>query len=167
MKHTPKPTLARQCKRIMMVIQASCSKNILETHCMFRLLTLILLCTALSSSMNSRLLATDLSGTWSGNWISCSTGHQGPLTATFTRCDDTHYRVRFSGRFFKIFPFHYTVTLKVVEESETEVTLSGNSYLGRLFGAFCYTATADASYFNARYSSKKDHGMFKLSKCHS
>ena len=135
---------------------------------MFRLLTLIILCTAFSSSsMNSRLLATDLSGTWSGNWISCSTGHQGPLMARFTRCDGTHYRVRFSGRFFKIFPFHYTVTLKVVEETETMVTLSGSSYLGRLFGTFCYTATTDACHFNARYSSKKDTGMFKLSKCHS
>ncbi len=78
--------------------------------------------------LSARAQAIDLSGCWSGSWQSCSTGHAGVLRATFTRCDDTHYRVDFSGRFFKILPFRYSVTLQVVEETEETVKLSGSSY---------------------------------------
>jgi len=108
--------------------------------------------------------ATDLSGCWSGSWQSCSTGHSGVLRATFTRCDESHYRVDFSGRFFKLLPFRYSVTLTVVEETEDTVTLSGSSYLGRLFGTFCYTATADDCHFRADYTSKKDRGVFTMTR---
>lgn len=108
--------------------------------------------------------ATDLSGCWSGSWQSCSTGHAGVLRATFTRCDDTHYRVDFSGRFFKILPFRYSVTLQVVDETDESVTLAGSSYLGKLFGTFCYKATATDCQFRADYTSKKDRGMFTLTR---
>jgi hypothetical protein len=114
--------------------------------------------------LSARAQATDLSGCWSGSWQSCSTGHAGVLRATFTRCDDTHYRVDFSGRFFKILPFRYSVTLQVVEETEETVKLSGSSYLGKLFGTFCYTATVTDCQFRADYTSKKDRGVFTLTR---
>jgi hypothetical protein len=107
-------------------------------------------------------LAVDLSGCWTGSWTSCSTGHSGVLRARFTRCNETQYRVDFSGRFCKLLPFRYSVTLDVVEDCGDRVTLSGSSYLGRIFGTFGYTATADGSTFAARYTSKKDSGRFDL-----
>lgn len=106
--------------------------------------------------------AVDLSGCWTGSWQSCTTGHAGVLRARFTRCGDTRYRVDFSGRFCKLLPFRYSVTLDVVEDCGDRVTLSGSSYLGRMFGTFGYTASADGGTFTAGYTSKKDAGRFDL-----
>lgn len=109
--------------------------------------------------------ATDLSGCWSGSWESCTTGHKGPLRATFTKCGENQYHVAFAGRFFKVVPFRYSVTLDVVEDNGETVTLSGSSYLGRMFGTFTYSATATSCEFNSSYTSCKDNGNFRLSKC--
>jgi hypothetical protein len=106
--------------------------------------------------------AVDLSGSWTGRWESTSTGHAGPLRATFRPCGEGRWAVDFSGRFFKIFPFRYSVTLRVIEDGGDEVILAGNSWLGRMFGTFCYRAEADACRFEARYTSKKDNGIFRL-----
>ena len=106
--------------------------------------------------------AADLSGAWSGCWVSTSTGHSGPLQATFTPCGGGRYAVVFSGRFFKILPFRYSVTLRVVEDRGDAVTLAGSSFLGRLFGTFTYRADATDCHFEASYSSKKDAGIFRL-----
>ena len=107
------------------------------------------------------VLPADLSGSWEGSWKSCTTGHKGPLKAEFCRLGNGDYRVNFRGRFFKLFPFRYSVVLQVVEESDV-VQLSGSSYLGRMFGTFCYSATADACQFRADYTSRKDSGIFLM-----
>jgi hypothetical protein len=107
-------------------------------------------------------VATDLSGSWSGTWQSTSTGHAGPLRATFTPCGDGRYAVDFAGRFFKILPFRYSVTLRVVEDCGDQIALAGSSWLGRLFGTFRYRATATDCSFEACYSSQKDSGVFRL-----
>jgi hypothetical protein len=73
--------------------------------------------------------ATDLSGYWSGSWSSGQTRHQGPLTATFCKLSDTAYQVNFKGRFFKVFPFRYSVVLNVVSDDGQTVRLQGSSYL--------------------------------------
>lgn len=108
--------------------------------------------------------AEDLSGSWSGGWVSSTTGHKGPLHAHFTRLDDASYQVDFRGRFFKLLPFRYSVVLNVVEEGDT-VRLSGDSYLGRMFGWFHYEAVAGGGSFTADYSSCKDQGQFCLTRC--
>lgn len=108
--------------------------------------------------------AVDLSGCWSGTWESCTCRHHGPLNATFTKCGDSQYLVAFRGRFFKIMPFHYTVTLNVIEDGDT-VKLAGSSYLGRIMGTFTYNATANATSFNSQYTSCKDWGYFRLTRC--
>lgn len=109
--------------------------------------------------------AGDLSGTWRGDWQSCVTGHKGPLNAKFVRCDDSQYEVTFSGRFFKLLPFRFRVTLDVVREEGDTVELSGSSYLGRMFGTFYYTATANGCNFTSNYTSCKDNGVFRLTRC--
>lgn len=124
-------------------------------------LTIVL---AVVSTGASRLEAADLSGCWTGSWQSCTTGHKGPLRAEFTRCGADAYRVTFSGRFFKVIPFTYTVRLDVVSEDADSVVLAGSSYLGRMFGSFSYRATADECRFTANYSSKKDSGVFRLTR---
>lgn len=115
-----------------------------------------------SAVLSASAHATDLSGCWAGSWQSCSTGHAGVLKATFTKCGDGQYRVEFRGRFCKFVPFRYSVTLDVVEDTGECVKLAGSSYLGRMFGTFCYTAQADGCSFTASYSSKKDSGKFLM-----
>ncbi|MFM7249284.1 MAG: hypothetical protein ACKO5R_05250 [Planctomycetaceae bacterium] len=106
--------------------------------------------------------AVDLSGSWCGTWSSSTTGHAGPLRAEFTPCGAGRWRADFSGRFFKVFPFRYSVTLCVTEDRGDEVVLAGDSWLGRLFGTFTYRARATACSFEACYSSRKDRGAFHL-----
>lgn len=128
----------------------------------FRAVLLALLLSLAISAVPAE--ATDLTGCWAGSWQSCTTGHKGPLFATFQKCGAEAYRVEFSGRFFKIFPFRYSVVLSVVEDTDEAVTLAGSSFLGRMFGTFTYRATADACHFTAGYRSKKDSGAFELRK---
>src|SRR5688572_12178754 len=97
---------------------------------------LVVMAAALSAGQAS---AADLSGSWSGRWDSQSTGHTGPLKAEFTRIDDSQYQVDFRGRFLKLVPFRYSVVLTAVDEGDT-VRLSGDNYLGRMFGWFHYDA---------------------------
>ena len=106
----------------------------------------------------------DLSGCWSGSWSSCTTGHRGPLRAEFCQLAGGDYQVNFRGRFFRIFPFRYSVVLQVVDVQGDTVTLQGSSYLGRLFGTFHYHATATSCTFRASYRSCKDAGEFCLSR---
>ena len=130
-----------------------------------RLTPALTLLIALGTAGASRsAMAVDLSGCWHGHWESCSTGHQGPLNANFCRVDGAHYRVDFSGRFFKLVPFRYSVTLTVVADHGDSVTLAGSSYLGRLVGTFHYQATANSCSFVSNYSSCKDNGKFVLSR---
>ena len=108
--------------------------------------------------------AADLTGYWEGRWRSCKTGHNGLLRGSFCRVSEYAYRVDFSGRFFKLFPFRYSVVLNVVEDRGNYVRLQGSSYLGRMFGTFYYDATIVGCQFNAAYTSCKDNGTFHLTK---
>jgi len=118
----------------------------------------------LALALLSQADATDLSGSWTGRWNSFNTGHNGPLRCTFTKLDETSYLANFSGRFFKIIPFRYSVTLYVEQDADV-VTLSGQNYLGRRYGTFYYTAEADETSFTASYDSSKDCGQFVLTRC--
>jgi hypothetical protein len=108
--------------------------------------------------------ATDLSGTWSGTWQSSSTGHKGPLRAEFVRLDEARYEVFFQGRFFKVFPFRYSLVMTSWEEGGA-VYLSGSRFLGRMFGTFSFQAAATDCEFKANYSSCKDSGCFTMTRC--
>jgi hypothetical protein len=108
--------------------------------------------------------AADLSGCWSGTWESCTTGHRGPLQAEFVRLSECDYEVHFSGRFFKLLPFRYTVVM-AASEQDGVVHLSGSKHLGCLFGTFSFSASVTDCEFIAEYSSCKDHGWFTMTRC--
>lgn len=116
------------------------------------------------SGFESTACAVDLSGSWSGYWISDSTGHRGPLRCNLTLLNDGSYQASFSGRFFKVIPFRYSVNLDVIQDGDT-VTLVGDQVLGRRLGTFHYDAEATCQDFVASYSSCKDQGRFVLTRC--
>lgn len=107
----------------------------------------------------------DLSGHWSGTWLSHSNGHDGPITGDFRKIDDDHYCVHFSGRFWGLLPFDYDVVLTVTERKGDQLTMSGSSDLGFLLGTFSYTATVTDTSFVASYCSNSDHGVFNMTRC--
>lgn len=123
---------------------------------------LLAACLALAAGVAQ---AGDLSGCWSGTWQSQVTGHHGPLWAQFVRTGDQQYDVYFRGRFFKLVPFRYSVTMTATEQPDGTVLLQGSQYLGRMFGTFTFSATATDSQFQAQYAACKDHGSFCLSRC--
>ena len=103
----------------------------------------------------------NLSGSWSGNWISDGSGHKGPMKAVFRPVGTDSYEVTFSGRFFKVIPFRYKATLMVTGKDGDKLILTGNQKLLG-FGTFEYSALADNGSFMANYTSKKDNGRFEL-----
>ena len=126
-------------------------------------LLVLLFCGAICLNCASASAA-DLSGSWSGYWISDTTGHRGPLRCTLTLLDDGSYRANFSGRFFKVVPFRYSMDLSVIQDGDT-VILAGQHRLGRRLGDFQYQAEATSQDFVANYSSCKDSGRFVLTRC--
>lgn len=105
--------------------------------------------------------AQDLSGRWCGTWRDCKSGHRGPLRASFSKCDERHYHVVFTGRFFKVIPFRFSTVLDVTGHEDGQALLSGQSRLG-LFGTFTYSALATDTDFTADYSSRRYQGQFLL-----
>jgi hypothetical protein len=107
----------------------------------------------------------DLSGRWSGHWVSETNGHTGPLHARFRQIDDDTYRVAVRGRFAKILPFWYTTRLDVVGVGDGVVVLAASQRLP-LAGTYSTTATATATAtdFEATFASRKDSGRFILSR---
>ena len=106
----------------------------------------------------------DLTGRWAGCWVSDKNGHHGPLRAHITQISETCYRIRFSGRFWKVFPFVYSVTLRVVETQPGAVVLAGGMNLGPLLGHFHCEARVTACQFDARFHAKNDFGRFVLTR---
>jgi hypothetical protein len=107
--------------------------------------------------------APDLSGQWSGHWLSDTNGHTGPLYARFRQVNAETYRVAFHGRFAKVVPFWYTTKLHVDGTSADAVQLSARQQLP-LLGSYQTSAVATASSFDASFSSRKDSGRFVLSR---
>ncbi len=103
----------------------------------------------------------NLTGRWSGRWESQTSGHTGPLNARFKQTDPSHYRVVFSGRFFKVIPFRYAQSLEITGQEGDTVFLTGSSRLIG-FGTFEYNASATSHSFQSTYRSRNDTGTFIL-----
>ena len=114
-------------------------------------------------SNTARAQAPDLSGNWSGYWVSDKNGHTGPLHGRFRRVDAETYRVAFRGRFWGVFPFWYSTPMHVGGSGDGIVQLTANRRLGPL-GTFATTARATASDFDATFSARNDSGRFVLSR---
>src|SRR5229473_6171833 len=84
---------------------------------------------------------TDLSGKWHGAWVSCQTGHHGKLNARFCKINEACYQVRFTGTFFGVVPFAFSVKLSASPQEDGSVVLSGDPRLP-FFGTFHFSAIA-------------------------
>ena len=125
-----------------------------------RIAVVALLCSLIASSAG----AADLAGDWRGGWKSCRTGHRGRLSAKFCRTDACHVQATFRGTFALVIPFRYRATLPVVDEQPGYLRMSGSKRLGPLMGSFAYDATVSGDQFNATYRSRRDHGVWNLSR---
>lgn len=69
---------------------------------------------AQGDTVNAKLLC----GNWQGSWVSCKSGHNGRLRATFCRISKTKVQAKFTGSFCKVFPFRYKAVLDIVHEED-------------------------------------------------
>ena len=106
----------------------------------------------------------ELSGSWSGYWVSDKNGHTGTLHGKFVQLDAETYRVSFHGRFAKVIPFWYSTKLHVAGSSDEVVLLTASQNLGPLLGTFQTTATATPTSFDAHFTSRRDSGRFVLTR---
>jgi hypothetical protein len=106
--------------------------------------------------------AQEVAGSWRGTWNDTRSGHQGPLKAAITKCDDTRYNAVFTGRFFGVFPFRFTAALTVTGHDGEAVLLSGSSNLGVMFGTFTYSARVTQNCFVADFCSRRYQGRFVM-----
>ena len=105
--------------------------------------------------------AETMSGRWRGQWVSQTTGHKGPLNARFRPVDANRYRAIFTGRFAKVIPFRYGMTMQVQSRDADTIYFGGSRSLG-LFGKFEYRARASGGQFVATYQSRRDRGRFEM-----
>ena len=108
--------------------------------------------------------ASDPSGIWTGEWVSSSSGHQGPIKAHIRQVDACTYRACFCGRFLHVVPFAYSVPMHVSGRTATGATLlTAQSWLPG-FGNFTCRAAVSPCHFNACYTSPKDSGRFTMTR---
>lgn len=107
--------------------------------------------------------ADQLDGRWRGGWQSCTNGHKGRLNAQFCRVDANHVRATFKGTFAKVIPFRYRPVLDIVHEEPGLMVLQGNKKLP-VVGNFQYNATITDNNFSATYQSKRDNGIWFMSR---
>lgn len=105
----------------------------------------------------------DLSGRWSGYWVSDKNGHTGPLHGRFRQVDAETYRVAYHGRFWRVFPFYYRTTMHLDGTGDGIAMLSASQRLGPL-GTFTTTALATDIDFNATFAAPNDSGRFVMSR---
>ena len=106
----------------------------------------------------------DLSGRWSGYWLSDKNAHTGPLNARFTAKPDGSYRVLFTGRFMMIIPFIYSTTFQASPTGSDTVNVSASQNLGPGLGTFDTNGIATSSTFDARFTARGDSGRFVMNR---
>lgn len=104
----------------------------------------------------------DISGCWSGYWMSCADGHSGPMQATICKIGDNCYSARFKGKFFVVIPFRYSTRFRVVGREGDALLLAGEERLGPVLGTYRFNATVTATDFDASYSARIDNGKFVM-----
>jgi len=106
----------------------------------------------------------DITGCWTcGSWRSFCNSHHGKLRATIERCG-CGYECHFSGTFFKIIGFRYTVPLTVCGCRDGKVFFSASKSIPFFGGTFRTSGWASHCKFYANYYSKKDRGVFEMSR---
>ena len=108
-----------------------------------------------------------IEGAWQGTWLSHSNGHTGKLRAIVARDLTGAYETRFHATFWKVFSAGYTVTLRVKPDRDV-VRLVGREDLGSYMcydlGEYTYEGTATGTEFKCTYQSRKDGGVFEMTR---
>lgn len=106
----------------------------------------------------------DITGCWDcGSWKSFCNSHHGKLRARIEKCG-CKYECHFSGTFFKIIAFRYTVDLETTGVGDGIVYFRASKNIPFFGGTFSCCGWATNCKFHATYQSKKDRGTFDMSR---
>ncbi len=92
-----------------------------------------------------------------------TTGHHGPMRAVVRQRSNGQYDARFVGRFALVIPFTYKVILRPVASDCCGTILVASKKLP-LLGTYNMTADVSNGQMTAQYYSKKDQGVFRMSR---
>lgn len=110
------------------------------------------------------LVADSLEGRWEGHWLSDANGHTGKLRCLVTKETGFQYEFRYWATFWKVFRATYTTHLHVRKVND-EYEFRGEEDLGRFVGGiFQYEGKVSGTNFFSTYSSRYDHGTFRLTR---
>ena len=99
-------------------------------------------------------------GVWRGGWSSGTTGHHGPMRVRVRQTPHGDYRAVFAGRFAGVVPFVYGTTL-------TPTGYPGHYVSAKrlpLVGTYEMSAVITPGNFHAHYTSRRDVGVFDMSR---
>ena len=106
----------------------------------------------------------NITGRWTGRWISQANGHNDQLRCLITQVDKTHYDAKFHAAYKTWITFHFGYTARLeTRPGRNDVTFHGAADLGLLAGGiYTYDGQASATNFFSTYDSKYDRGIFQM-----
>ena len=104
-------------------------------------------------------------GLWDGHWLSHVNGHTGRLRCMVTPgAEAPEYHARYQARYARILTATYSVPMSAMWVND-DVFLKGEHDLGPLAGGvYAYEAVISNGHFNATYTSRWDHGVFRMTR---
>ena len=105
-----------------------------------------------------------LEGRWAGTWTSDANGHSGGLRCIITRDEHDTLRARYHATYGCCFTFEYDMPMTARREGEA-LRFAAEADLGWLAGGrYEYDGTVVGDEFTSTYTSKSDHGMFRMTR---
>lgn len=107
----------------------------------------------------------ELSGAWTGSWVSEATGHKGKLKAIISQPDAAHPHdrtVRYWASWKRILSATF-VTQHTFTPLGGRYVLTGHHQMPAWIGGeYTYGGTSTSTEFSASYRSSLDHGTFEM-----
>ncbi|MEM7234523.1 MAG: hypothetical protein AAF517_20250 [Planctomycetota bacterium] len=103
----------------------------------------------------------ELTGAWSGRWLSDYNGHTGALRCVVRKDEDGNYYARYRASFAKILRFEYELPVRF-QSCGGLYNFQSSANLGWLWGTHESRGEIAGSRFTAAYRASVDHGSFEL-----
>lgn len=106
---------------------------------------------------------TNITGLWTGSWMSDVDAHTGEIKAIVRKVDDQTYDVYYHATYGSFFTFSYETQMHVTQRTGDRVDFTGKADLGWLAGGeYEHTGHATPTEFVSKYRSKYDHGAYTM-----
>ena len=103
-----------------------------------------------------------LEGRWKGTWVSDQNGHKGKLRAVATHVGGDQYRFQFGATYMMFLTASYDVQFTITKDGDSHYLTGEQELPGYMGGVYKYEGKIVDGDFTSSYSSKLDHGTFRM-----